>query len=138
MYYASKGNGAYLNGVKIQVSKKENFKEGLYIAAFSSAPSHLKNKEYEVFGKINDGTRGVLRIGSAALALAFLSNGRIDGFWAKDLYAWDVAAGVILVREAGGRISSGDGEDYSFDKSLLVASNAMIHDELIQNLTDLK
>ncbi len=138
MYYASKGNGAYLNGIEIKVSKKEKFNDGLYIAAFSSAPSYLRNKEYEVFGRVNDITRGVLRIGSAALALAFLSNGRIDGLWAKDLHAWDLAAGIILVREAGGRISSGENEEYSFDKSLLIASNAMIHDELIHKLSDLK
>lgn len=136
LYFASRGNGAYLNGQKIHVSKKQNFKEGLYVAAFSSAPSNLKKKEYEIFGKVNDTTRGVLRIGSAALALAFLAHGRIDGFWAKDLHSWDLAAGIVLVKEAGGRISSVKEESYSFEKSLLIASNGMIHKELTSILSD--
>lgn len=137
IYYASKSQGSYLNGKSIHVSKKKNLKEGIYVAAFSAVPSRTKKKEYEIFGKMNDTTRGVLRIGSAALALAYLASGKIDGFWSKDLFSWDLAAGTILVEEAGGKISSSKGEKYKFKDSVLVASNKIIHKELIIALTGL-
>ena len=82
-------------------------------------------------------TRGVMRIGSAALALAFLANGRIDGFWSKGLYSWDLAAGLILVKEAGGEISSGKDGEYSFEKPVLIASNTIIHNKLSDLLSEL-
>lgn len=131
LYYASKGKGAYLNGNQIYVSQKDKITDGLYVAAFSSAPSEEKKEEYDLFGHVNDTTRGVLRIGSAALALAYLANERIDGFWAKNLFSWDLAAGMILVREAGGKISSGNGVEYSFDMPLFIASNKYNHEDLV-------
>ena len=112
-------------------------KEGVYVAAFSAASSKEKKKEYETFGRINDATRGVLRIGSAALSLAYLACGRIDGFWAKNLFPWDLAAGIILVKEAGGEISSGKGDPYKFKDQLLVASNGLIHNPLVDILSEL-
>lgn len=136
-YFASKGKGAYLNGAQISVSKKKNVREGLYVAAFSSASSKEKKKEYEIFGHINDTTRGVLRIGSAALALAYLACGRIDGFWAKKLYPWDLAAGIVIVKEAGGRVSALKGMEYSFKNSVLIASNNLVHETLMDKLKGL-
>lgn len=136
-FFASKGKGAYLNGRQIQVSKKIDMKDGVYIAAFSAATSRDKKKEYEVFGRVNDTTRGVLRIGSAALSLAYLACGKIDGFWSKNLFPWDLAAGLILVNEAGGEISSLTGGEYKFTDSVLVASNKLIHKDLLTALTDL-
>ena len=137
LFFASKGNGAFLNGKQIHVSQKEDYEGGVYIAAFSSTPSEEKRKEYEIFGHVNDTTRGTMRIGSAALALAFLANGRIDGFWSKDLHAWDLAAGVILVREAGGEISSGKDGEYAFEQPVLIASNGKIHEKLSAVLSEL-
>lgn len=134
IYYASKSQGAYLNGKPITVSKKKALEEGIYVAAFSAESSKNKNKEYEIFGKLNDSTRGVLRIGSAALALAYLASGKIDGFWSKNLFSWDVAAGVILVKEAGGRISSESGKEYKFKSPVLIASNKLMHNELVKAL----
>ena len=71
---------------RFMFQKKRRIKDGVYVAAFSSGPSEEKGDEYRIFGKINDSTRAVLRIGSAALALAYLACSRIDGLWAKNLY----------------------------------------------------
>ena len=138
LFYATKDGGAYLNGKPIRVSQKINVKDGVYVAAFSSASSEEKKKEYEIFGKVNDSTRGVLRIGSAAMALAYLACGRIDGFWSKNLFSWDLAAGVVLVNEAGGKISSCKGEEFKFKSPVLVASNKLIHDGLVDMLAELE
>lgn len=137
LFYASKGQGAFLNGKQIYVSEKKDIKEGLYVAAFSSDRSERKKGEYEIFGHMNDTTRGVLRTGSAALSLAYLACGRIDGFWAKELFSWDLAAGILLVREANGVVISGEGRDYKFQDSVLVASNQFIYESLSSELTKL-
>ncbi len=137
LYYASKGKGAYLNGNQIHVSQKDNIKDGLYVAAFSSTPSEEKKKEYDIFGHINDTTRGVLRIGSAALALAYLANKKIDGFWAKNLHPWDLAGGIILVNEAGGKITGLNGNPFSFNEKTFIASNSLIHNSLLDKLKGL-
>ncbi len=138
LYFASKGNGACLNGQKISVSKKAKMRDGVYVAAFSSAASKGKKKEYDVFGRMNDATRGVLRMGSAAMSLAYLASGKIDGFWAKNLFAWDLGAGLILVHEAGGKISNMNGKKYRFGEDIFIASNKIIHKELSQALGGLK
>ena len=137
LFFASKGNGAFLNGKSIRVSSKTKVEDGLYVAAFSSDIGKSKKKEYDIYGNLNDRTRGVLRLGSAALALAYLSCGRIDGFWAKDLHSWDIAGGLVLVNEAGGQVSSGKGKKYSLESRVLIASNSHIHEHLIKSLTDL-
>lgn len=134
LFFASKGKGAYLNGRQIQASKKSDFKKGLYIVGFSASSSTKKMNEYEVFGQINDTTRGVLRLGSAALALAYLACGRIDGFWANKLFPWDLAAGIVIVKEAKGKVSSENGDDYELGDSVFIASNTLLHDSLIKKL----
>tara|TARA_B100001964_G_scaffold217537_1_gene257687 strand:- start:592 stop:1374 length:783 start_codon:yes stop_codon:yes gene_type:complete len=137
LFFASQGKGAFRNGQQIEVSDKSRFEDGLYVAAFSSDAGKVKGNEYEIYGKINGSTRGVLRIGSAALALAYLACGRIDGFWAKNLCSWDIAGGLPLVNEAGGRATNENGEVHSLKSKVLIASNSLIHEHLIKSLTDL-
>ncbi|MCK5013470.1 MAG: inositol monophosphatase [Candidatus Omnitrophica bacterium] len=137
LFYASKGQGAFLNGQQINVSQKREVEDGLYVAAFSSARSEQKKREYEIFGNMNDTTRGVLRTGSAALSLAYLACGRIDGFWSKELFSWDLAAGIILVRESNGMVMSGKGREYKFQDSVLIASNKFIYENLSNRLANL-
>ena len=93
-----------------------------------------KGKEYQTFGEMNDNTRGVLRIGSAALALSYLACGRIDGFWVKGLHEWDIAGGLALVREAGGQLSDMNGNTFVIGASTLVASNNYIHKPLLRKI----
>ena len=134
LFFASKGNGTFLNGKQIYVSQKEYIEEGLFVAAFSSGSSDQKKKEYEIFGKLNDSSRGALRIGSAALSLAYLACGRIDGMWAKGLHSWDLAGGMALVKEAGGEVSSIKGEPFMIGNSTFVASNTNIHKSFLDEL----
>ncbi len=137
IFFASKGNGAYFNGKEIQVSQKKSLEEGLFVAAFSASASSEKSKEYEIFGKMNDTTRGVLRTGSAALSMAYLACGRVDGFWVKNYCSWDIAAGIILINEAGGSVSTLNKSAFSFQDSILVASNGLMHESLLDRLKDL-
>ena len=136
LFYASKDGGAFLNGKSINVSSKESTKNSLFAAAFSSKTTVSKEQEYSVFGEINDATLGVLRTGSAALNLAFVACGRVDGCWSKNLHSWDIVAGSLLVEEAGGKVTNLEGLDYNLE-STLIASNGLIHEELLYQLRDL-
>lgn len=134
LYYATKGKGAFLNGNKINVSKKDSPKDCLFVGTFSADRSMKKKIEYEVFGEINDISRGALRIGSAALAMAFLASGRIDGFWAIDLFPWDLTAGIILIKEAGGKITDFQGNEIKIESKQISASNSLIHSSFLKLL----
>ena len=78
---------------------------------------------------------GIRRLGSAGLDLAYVASGKLDAFWEKDLNLWDVSTGVLLVKEAGGKISNIEGNAWEINSRDLVASNNKIHDELVQKLT---
>ena len=78
---------------------------------------------------------GIRRLGSAGLDLAYIASGKLDGFWEKDLNLWDVSTGVLLVKEAGGKISKIDGNTWKINSRDLVASNNKIHKELVEKLT---
>jgi myo-inositol-1(or 4)-monophosphatase len=134
VYYASKGEGAFLNGQKLSVSVKSQVNDGLYIAAFPSASRGINSFQYQTFGFLNDKSRGVLRIGSAALALAYLAAGRVDGVWGRGLHSWDVVAGLILAKEAGGRFTNHEGNSLTNYGDSYVASNGLVHDELLDAL----
>ena len=132
MYYASKNNGAFMNGRKINVSKETKFKNSLIIAVL---PSKIKNKNkiYNLFAKFNEKSRGVLRIGSAAIAYTLLASGKIEAIWGYDNKIWDVSAGIMINEEANGKTSSNDNKEY-FYKKTLISSNKFIHSDLIKNI----
>jgi myo-inositol-1(or 4)-monophosphatase len=131
-YYASLGAGAFLNGQRINVSTEDKLEHGLYVAAFSSKIEDVG--QYRAFGVLNDSSRGVLRIGSVAVALAYLACGRIDGLWGSKLHSWDLAAGPILVKEAGGVTTGVAGEEFALRGQSCVASNGSLHTDLIMTL----
>jgi myo-inositol-1(or 4)-monophosphatase len=126
-YYAVKKGGAFLNGNKIVVSKNKTIQDSLMVCAFSSNKNKILKKEYEVYGKLNNESQGVLRIGSAALSLCYLAKGSIDGFWGKNVKLWDVAAGCCIVNEAGGEILLSKLKN---DYSNLIATNSFISSSL--------
>lgn len=130
LFFASEGEGAFLNGKPIHVSDKTDMAEGLFIIGLSSDSNINQQEQYDTLMKVNNATRGVLRLGSAAMALAYVASGKIDGFWAKGLFPWDLAAGVILIEEAGGKITSSSGEDFEFSQDI-VATNSGLHDSLL-------
>ena len=137
MYYATKNQGAFLNGKKIKVSRKSELKDGLYIGAFSSEIDKEKDYEYKIFGHFNNKSLGAMRIGSAALSLAYLSSGKIDGFWTRGLNSWDIVAGLCILKEAGGKYSDEDGNLFKY-KNFLVASNSVLHTQILKEINSLK
>jgi len=134
-FSACKGQGAWLNGDQISVTQTENFKNSLLATGFPY-DEKLVPEAIDLFSKLARKTLGIRRGGSAALDLSFLAAGRLDGFWELDLEPWDIAAGSLIVKEAGGKISDFQGNEHNIYKSRgIVASNAKIHGELISRLS---
>jgi myo-inositol-1(or 4)-monophosphatase len=134
MFAAEKGNGASLNGRQIRVSETEKLSEGLICTGF---PYNFKQKDSFArnLTEILLRSRGVRRDGSAAIDMAYVACGRFDGFWEEGLHPWDVAAGVLLIEEAGGRVSYYDDSEFSIYQAPICASNGLIHGEMIDALT---
>ncbi len=131
MFSAEKGSGAFLNGQRASVSKTANLAECLVATGFPSHKRH-KNPNIHFYHQLTLRTHGVRRAGSAALDLANVASGRFDGFWEFNLNPWDTAAGVLLVEEAGGRVSGFDGGAFRIDSRETLASNSLIHQDLLR------
>ena len=129
MFLAEKGKGATLNGRPIAVSKTLKLQEALTATGF---PSHKRHRSPNVhfYQEITLRSHGVRRAGSAALDLAYVACGRLDGFWEFNLNPWDTSAGVLLVAEAGGRVTHFDGGDFTLDSRETLATNGLIAGEL--------
>jgi len=133
-FYAWKNGGAYLNGEPIQVSKRSNIHDTLLATGFpyndfSKMESYMQFLEWTM-----KNARGVRRLGSAATDLAYVACGRFDAFWEYDLKPWDVAAGAVIVKEAGGTITDYKGGDnYLFGKEI-VAGNGLINEVILEKL----
>ncbi|MBN2768325.1 MAG: inositol monophosphatase [Campylobacterales bacterium] len=138
MFYAQKDGGAYLNGELLQVSSQNSLQQSLIATGFPYAKVN-KGIEYEWvmhnLGTLLPDIRDIRRLGAAALDLCYLAQGKVDGFYEIDLKPWDVAAGMIILSEAGGVYSNANGEDYTFDSKTIVASNKRIHKELLAKLS---
>ncbi len=130
LFAAEKGSGAFLNQQPAHVSKVGNLAEALVATGFPSHKRH-KNPNIYFYHQITLRTHGVRRAGSAALDLASVACGRIDGFWEFNLNPWDTAAGVLIVEEAGGRVSDFAGGPWLIDSRQTLASNGLIHEALI-------
>ncbi len=131
MYFAEKGNGAYLNNFRIRVSNKSDFKSTCLVTGGPKFSSKKRESILEEYKKISMEVRGHIRkSGSAALDLAYVAAGRYDGYWQRELSYWDIAAGIIIVKESGGYIENLNGESFGEEKIDLVASNSKIHKEL--------
>ena len=131
LFAAEQGSGAYLNEQRIQVSTVSNFAECLVATGF---PSHKRHKNPNIFfyHQITLRTHGVRRAGSAALDLCSVACGRFDGFWEFNLNPWDTAAGVLMVEEAGGRVTDFSGAPFQIDSRETLASNGLVHDALLR------
>ena len=130
MFCAEKGNGAYLNNTRIRVSNKKKLKDALLVTGGPNGASKIKNKIYSEYINVSNNVSNVRKFGSAALDMAYVACGRFDGYWQRELNYWDIAAGVIILREAGGFIDFFEGDiSYPLNKNVL-ASNSNIHQEL--------
>ncbi len=129
MFSAARGAGATLNGRTISVSKTMTLQESLIATGF---PSHKRHRSPNVhfYQEFTLRSHGVRRAGSAALDLAYIACGRLDGYWEFKLNPWDTSAGVLLVEEAGGRITHFDGSAFTLDSREVFATNGHIHAEM--------
>jgi myo-inositol-1(or 4)-monophosphatase len=130
LFAAEKGSGAYLNGKPIHVSWTKRLCESLLATGFPSHKRH-KNPNIHFYHQITLHSHGVRRAGSAALDLANVACGRYDGFWEFNLNPWDTSAGTLLVSEAGGKVTRYDGSPWLLDSKETLASNGLIHDEMM-------
>jgi myo-inositol-1(or 4)-monophosphatase len=136
LFAAERGRGAYLNGEKIHVSSVKNLAESLVATGFPSHKRH-KNPNIYFYHQITLRTHGVRRAGSAALDLCCVAAGRFDGFWEFNLNPWDTAAGVLLVEEAGGRVTRFDGSEFELNSKETLASNGILHQQLLSEFQEI-
>ena len=125
-FKATAGGGAFLDGMPIRVSSVNSLRESLLVTGF---PPGMRGRDdlLRLFQEFCSESHSVRRLGSAALDLAYVAAGRFDGFYAPNLHAWDAAAGVLIVREAGGHVTNLDGSDYNLYTPDILATNGHIH-----------
>jgi myo-inositol-1(or 4)-monophosphatase len=136
LYCAEKGCGVYLNGKRTHVSRIPDLAESLVATGFPSRKRH-DNPNIHFYHEFTLRSHGVRRAGSAALDLAYVASGRYEAFWEFNLNPWDTAAGILLIQEAGGRATDFSGGAFQLDSSEVLASNGLIHDELVGLFTEM-
>jgi myo-inositol-1(or 4)-monophosphatase len=130
LYVAERGSGAFLNDRRLRVAARKELADA--VIATGNAPRNRNEPGYlEEVRQVMAATAGVRRSGSAAIDLAWVASGRFDGYWHHGLSAWDVAAGILVVREAGGFVSDAAGGDAIFATGSVVAGNETIHKRLL-------
>ena len=137
MFFAEKGNGSYLNNQRMRVSSRSKLMDCII---FTGGPAYKSNdedkrlslKEYEKFSsKVGTPLR---KMGSASLDMAYVAAGRCDGFWQRNLNYWDIAAGIILVKEAGGFVTDFNGNDKYIENKNILVTNSKINEQMIEIL----
>jgi myo-inositol-1(or 4)-monophosphatase len=131
LFTAERGGGAFLNGRPMRVSATDTLVDAMLVTGF---PYDVHDRVEEIvglFGAFVGEARAVRRLGSAAIDLCYVAAGRMDGFWEADLKPWDVAAGALIVAEAGGRITQMDGSAFHSRGNQVLASNGRIHDRML-------
>lgn len=136
LFAAERGKGAFLNGQKIEVSKTPKLVQSLMATGFPSHKRH-KNPNIYFYHQLTLRSHGVRRAGSAALDLASVACGRFDGFWEFNLNAWDTTAGILIVEEAGGKVTGLGGEALEITDRDVLASNGLIHAELLREFDEI-
>lgn len=136
LYAAERGRGAWLNDRPMRVSQTPDLAESLVGTGFPSRKRH-QNPNAHFYQEFTLRSHGVRRAGSAALDLAYVAAGRLDGYWEFNLNPWDTAAGILLVEEAGGRASNFSGGTFRLDSREILTSNGLIHGELMGLFADM-
>ena len=130
-FTAVRGRGAHRNGKPIRVSKVSPLDRSLVATGFPYTVRDSKRNNLDHFENFIYTAQGIRRIGSASLDLSYVASGYFDGYWEPEVNPWDVAAGWLIVEEAGGRVSDMLGRPYAFGRGGIVATNGLIHDEMI-------
>lgn len=131
LFTAQRGGGAFLNGTPMRVSSSTPLINALLVTGF---PYDVQTRLEEVMGLFSafvGRARGIRRLGSAAIDLCYVASGRLDGFWEGGLKPWDIAAGALLVEEAGGRVTDLAGGPFQSRGNEVLATNALVHDEML-------
>ncbi len=134
LYWGSPVQGAFCNEEKISVSTSNKLSDSLLVTGFSYDRSSIIDNNYAEFCWLTNKTRGVRRGGAAAVDLAFIASGRLDGYWEKGLSPWDIAAGIAIVEAAGGVICDYKSKKFELKKGTILASNPYIKSELLLEL----
>jgi myo-inositol-1(or 4)-monophosphatase len=134
MYSAEKGSGAFCNGRKISVSTNDDLHKSVLVTGFPYNVHENPDFAYERFTAFLRVARAVRRLGSAAIDMAYVAQGVFDGFWEVSLNAWDMAAGIVLVEEAGGKITDFEGNPTTIFGKQILASNGKVHESMINVL----
>ncbi|HEY9074910.1 MAG TPA: inositol monophosphatase family protein [Anaerolineaceae bacterium] len=138
-YSAERGKGAWLNGEPIHVSQQTTLISSLFVTGFPSVDWTTDQNNVRYFERVSRLSQGVRRLGSAALDLCYVAAGRLDGFWENRLMPYDMAAGMLIVAEAGGTVTTILGEpNYLTPPYSVLAANAAIHPQLLQVLQDVR
>lgn len=136
LYQAAKGLGAHCNRKPIQVSATSDLAQSLLVTGFAYDRHQTDDNNYAEFNRLTHLTQGVRRGGSAAVDLAFVACGRLDGYWERGLSAWDLAAGIILLEEAGGCVTAYDQSPFEIFSGRVLATNGLLHQALSQALLE--
>jgi myo-inositol-1(or 4)-monophosphatase len=138
LFTAERGRGAYLNGAPLHVSDTGALIDALLVTGFPYDVHHKASGLVGQFGAFLERARAVRRLGSAALDLCYVACGRFEGFWEQHLKPWDVAAGALIVTEAGGVVTGMDGTPFDPVAAHLVASNGHVHDQMLAVIRDFR
>jgi myo-inositol-1(or 4)-monophosphatase len=130
MFCAEKGNGAYLNNSRIRVSNKKKIKDAMIVTGGPKHTSKIRDKIFSEYIDVSNNVSNIRKFGSAALDMAYVACGRFDGYWQRELNYWDIAAGIVILKEAGGFVDFFEEDASSPLKKNILATNANIHDEL--------
>lgn len=134
LFRAAAGLGATRNRRPIQVSQTAELGKSLLVSGFAYDRRETPDNNYAEFCHLTHLTQGVRRDGAAALDLAYVACGRVDGYWERGIAPWDVVAGIILVQEAGGNVTAYDGTPIKIESGRILATNGHLHDSLSQEL----
>lgn len=134
MFWVKRGEGAYLNEERISVSSVSDLSSALLATGFPYDIRSSDEDNIREFSFMAKKAQAIRRAGAAALDLAYVAAGRLDGFWELKLAPWDTAAGALMVKEAGGRVTDMEGQVYNFESRHILASNGIIHEEMLEGL----
>jgi myo-inositol-1(or 4)-monophosphatase len=134
MFWAERGRGAFINDKRLRVSSRNRLDEAVIATGIPFLGHGQHARFLKELHQISQRVAGVRRFGAAALDLAWVAAGRFDGFWERDLSPWDVAAGVLLVSEAGGMVTSADGGDHILDGGSICAASSTMHPLMLERL----
>jgi len=134
LFWTERGRGAFLNDRRLRVAARARFEESVIATGIPFMGHGQHGRFLKELHQITQRVSGVRRFGAAALDLAWVAAGRFDGYWERDLNAWDIAAGMLMVTEAGGRVTDADGAEDPLAAGSICAANADIHRQLQEHL----